>query len=470
MHHAEPLGGAGERDVQVVVPARGLGHDAGRVDDQHRVELQPLGLAGGRTTARPSGRADGGPGMRSRDGVGQLVEPARGHEDGEGALLRVERGGGLGDGVRQPAPAPAAPTAGSPVGRTERPADADEPPAARTSAATSMISAGRAVVDGQLLEPPRSGHVRVEHLRPGGGAGRASRSARRRRRRSSTGSGSGASAAARPSRDSSCASSTITCPNAQVRSAAARSAVVRKSVSSWRSARPSASSRSAAVQLLGLLLGLAVDGPGAVQHVQRLLGVPAGAAAARAGPPPAAAESSTPSSSSASSSSGTSAGVHGADAGRRRRARSASVEPGAAAARAPADANRSATSCSAVSIGHSRSSSRCTAGSAAQLPAQLGDVGLVEQVRPRPGRSRPSCVGVLAGRPARCTRAGGAPARATLCSRRRRAGRASGSGRASALVEPQRRAVDLELHRCVEARPAGRGRRRRAPRPWPAGP
>ena len=44
---AEPLRGPCQRDVQIVQAARRLGQDAGRVPDQHRVELQPLGLAHG---------------------------------------------------------------------------------------------------------------------------------------------------------------------------------------------------------------------------------------------------------------------------------------------------------------------------------------------------------------------------------------------------------------------------------------
>jgi hypothetical protein len=46
MHDAEPLGAAGHRDVEVVAAARRCGEDRAGVGDEHRVELQALGLGG----------------------------------------------------------------------------------------------------------------------------------------------------------------------------------------------------------------------------------------------------------------------------------------------------------------------------------------------------------------------------------------------------------------------------------------
>ena len=42
MHDDEPPGRAGERDVEVVLPTCALVRDAGRLDHDHRVELQAL--------------------------------------------------------------------------------------------------------------------------------------------------------------------------------------------------------------------------------------------------------------------------------------------------------------------------------------------------------------------------------------------------------------------------------------------
>ena len=54
---AQPLGAAGHRHVEVVAAARRSGEDRGRVGDEHRVELQALGLPGARgARPRSSGR------------------------------------------------------------------------------------------------------------------------------------------------------------------------------------------------------------------------------------------------------------------------------------------------------------------------------------------------------------------------------------------------------------------------------
>ena len=44
MKNAEALGGAGQRDIQLGRAAWSAGEDPVRVDDEHGVELQPLGL------------------------------------------------------------------------------------------------------------------------------------------------------------------------------------------------------------------------------------------------------------------------------------------------------------------------------------------------------------------------------------------------------------------------------------------
>ena len=82
MDDAEPLRRPGQGDVEVVVPAHALGDDAGRVDDEHRVELEPLG-PGRRQDDRPGGEVVRGLGQRGRE----RVDPARRRQDGEGAVL-----------------------------------------------------------------------------------------------------------------------------------------------------------------------------------------------------------------------------------------------------------------------------------------------------------------------------------------------------------------------------------------------
>ena len=62
-HESEPAGGSGQRDVQVRPPARGCPLDPGRVDDDHRVELESLGLLRGEdrnrgVEIRPGGEAE----------------------------------------------------------------------------------------------------------------------------------------------------------------------------------------------------------------------------------------------------------------------------------------------------------------------------------------------------------------------------------------------------------------------------
>src|SRR5216683_3109225 len=52
VHDGEAVGGAGDRDVEVVPVGWGLGQDPGRVDEHHAVELQALGLAHGQQRDR----------------------------------------------------------------------------------------------------------------------------------------------------------------------------------------------------------------------------------------------------------------------------------------------------------------------------------------------------------------------------------------------------------------------------------
>lgn len=87
----EPLGRPGQRHVQVVGPVRGPGHDALRVDDQDRVELQALRLPGVEQDHRP-----GEVGRRTVRGVRQGGDQAgkqlrRG--DHGGPALVARRGG-----------------------------------------------------------------------------------------------------------------------------------------------------------------------------------------------------------------------------------------------------------------------------------------------------------------------------------------------------------------------------------------
>ena len=52
VHDGEAMGGAGDRDVEVVPASRGLGQDPGRVHQHDTVELEALGLAHGQQRDR----------------------------------------------------------------------------------------------------------------------------------------------------------------------------------------------------------------------------------------------------------------------------------------------------------------------------------------------------------------------------------------------------------------------------------
>src|SRR6185437_16007338 len=76
---SQPAGGPGDGDVEVSAAARGRLLDPGRVDDDHRVEFEPLGLLGGEHHDRC---------------VEIWAIPVERSGDGQ-------RGGGLGDAVRR---------------------------------------------------------------------------------------------------------------------------------------------------------------------------------------------------------------------------------------------------------------------------------------------------------------------------------------------------------------------------------
>jgi hypothetical protein len=71
VQHAQPLGGAGHRHVEVVAAARRSGEDRGGVGDEDRVELKSLGL--------PSPKEDDRAGQ-----VRAVAERHIGHGPGDG--------------------------------------------------------------------------------------------------------------------------------------------------------------------------------------------------------------------------------------------------------------------------------------------------------------------------------------------------------------------------------------------------
>src|SRR3954452_795638 len=171
---AEPLGGPGERDVEVVVPAHALVEDPARVDDEHRVELQALGALR-RQDHRTGGQVRGRPGRRAReprpDRLGHGRQPAAGDDDGQRAVLLVQFRRGLGDRVRQ-----------SRLGNPERPrayagrthgASRGRGRPARTEDLRGHLHdlGGGPVVDRELLQPPRAAQVRLQDLPPARRAG-----------------------------------------------------------------------------------------------------------------------------------------------------------------------------------------------------------------------------------------------------------------------------------------------------------
>ena len=228
-----------------------------------------------------------------------------------------------------------------------------------------------------------------------------------------------------------------------MRSAAARSAVVRVSRSSCRSASPSASSRSKAPSSSASASVSASCEREPCSRSSVVLGV---ARRRRCSLPPGA----------------------GAARSRRRRAarrprraaarRPASTAPGVAAQqqlavgvgasrarRRPAGratANRSREQPLGVSRGQSRSIERVHGRLGGDLAAQRGEVGLVEQVGPAAATSSPSRSAYLPREPVDDPRANGG--RASLCSRE--AARARARTRAASVrVEPQRRPVDASI-------------------------
>jgi hypothetical protein len=96
----EAVGGAGQRDVQVVPADRGLGQDPGRVDQDHPVELQALGLAHGKQGDRRVEHLGPVAGHRRGQGPGQLADPGRGGDHrqaaGVGHLGELGLGNGCG--------------------------------------------------------------------------------------------------------------------------------------------------------------------------------------------------------------------------------------------------------------------------------------------------------------------------------------------------------------------------------------
>jgi hypothetical protein len=83
----EAVGGAGQRDVQVVPADRGLGQDPGRVDQHHPVELQALGLAHGEQRDRRVEHLGPVAGHRRGQCPGQLGNPRGGRDHGETARV-----------------------------------------------------------------------------------------------------------------------------------------------------------------------------------------------------------------------------------------------------------------------------------------------------------------------------------------------------------------------------------------------
>ena len=299
-----------------------------------------------------------------------------------------------------------------------------------------------AVVDRQLGQPPAVGHIRREHLATRRPPARSPVWAtsptivmdrlgqRRISRRQAIG-------------ESSCASSTMTWPNAQLRSAAAR---------------------CGRGELLSVLVALGqqarVEQVGDVQDLRLVVGAPRPASrepcamssatlgvlellpAAQLGARPRARVSSSPSSSAASSSSGTSAGVQPPLPGPR------SSSARSARQRAAADGEPAASS---EQVGQQLlrrehrpqlGPPRRTTGVGRQLGPDVGQVGRAEQVSDRPARRRRR-----AGRSAY----GSVPMRSATCW----ASASRGGGvedRPGQVVQPARAAGPLRALRCTVRR------------------
>ena len=210
-----------------------------------------------------------------------------------------------------------------------------------------------------------------------------------------------------------------------MRSAAARSAVVRKSAYLLALGQALGVEQVAGAELLGLLLGLAVDGPGAVQQVQRLLGVPPALLLLAPGRAPL-------------------GGVVDAEqlvglveqrhVGRRPRCRRPAGAGGRGRPRSSRGSPRRArrrrrTGRATRSLGREPRPQPVDqpvhGGLGGHLPAQRGDVGRARAGWPRPGRSRRACPRTC-GRPARSRRA--RPPAGPRCAAVTTTGRASGSG------------------------------------------
>ena len=464
MDDAQPLRRPGEGDVEVVVPTHALGDDPGRVDDEHRVELQAL---------RPGRRQDDGPGgevapTTPGSAAARASTPARRRRRRRACPpppRTPPRPFGDGGGQVGLAP-PAGPTAGrrssAPIaaggGGRRRP---------RRGPRRDVHDLGRrAVVDGQLLHPPVRAEVRGEHLGPAGRAGERA------------GLGDVADQRHRPGRAA-----------AHQQPPGHRRELLRlvdDDVAVGPGAvgggplgrRPGVAhllprgqalgvEQVEGAELLGLLLGLRVLRAGAVQQVEGRLGVaPAALPVAPGGRR--CAESSTPSSSSASSSSGTSAGrPRRTTRGRSSRSRSASDQPGVAAASRSREANRSRDQPLGGQPRPQPVDQRVHGGLGGDLAAERGEVARRRAGSPPPRTSAPSRSAYFCASRS-ITRRANAGRRLVV---QPRGGPAAGAGAGGVgRGEPQRRPVDVELHRRVRAPPAGRRRRPRSRRPSRAGP